>query len=216
MKLLALAASIALAVSTIGLGPAAANTLTTTEVLAAQEGAESVSDGAADPDVPGPPPDETASPDADEEGASKDGASDGAEESEAIDAGFTLEQTEMTAEEIGDPNQGIRYTVDSLKAGDVVTGEPLRLIRPSGGQSEIRAVHVDDARVFTAPTGGNTWLEVFDARSGELVQGLGSTERLGAWVGDATEIGPVTHGDAVVAQAALPGGLAVMILSQEG
>ncbi|SMX73965.1 hypothetical protein [Brevibacterium antiquum] len=176
MKRLALAASIALAVSTIGFGPAAANTLTTTEVLAAQEGAESASDGAADPDtgatesegdaeagqddgressdpdVPGPPADETASPDADEEGASKDGAIDGAEESEAIDASFSLEKTEMTAEEIGDPSQGIRYTVDSLNAGDVVTAEP--------GEATSTTVVSDGA--FTGTILGNTELKTGD------------------------------------------------------
>lgn len=176
MKRLALAASIALAVSTIGFGPAAANTLTTTEVLAAQEGAETASEDAADPDTgatesegdaeagqddkhassdpdaPGPPADETADPDADEEGPSKDGASDGAEESEPIEASFSLEKTEMTAEEIGDPSQGIRYTVDSLNAGDVVTAEP--------GEATSTTVVSDGA--FTGTILGNTELKTGD------------------------------------------------------
>lgn len=189
MKRLALAASIALAVSTIGVGPAAANTTTTYEALAAQEGAESPSEDAADPgeaadpgadaadpgtgttkaegdaeagqddgnessdpDASGPPADEAADPDAAEDGAEKDGATDGTEESEAIDASFSLEKTEMTAEEIGDPNQGIRYTVDSLQAGDVVTAEP--------GEATSTTVESDGA--FTGAIPGNTELKTGD------------------------------------------------------
>lgn len=178
MKRLALAASIALAVSTIGVGPAAANTLTTYEALAAQEGAESPSEDAvdpaadpgaaeaegdaeagqddgnesSDPDASGPPADEAADPDAAEDGVESDGATDGTEESEAIDASFSLEKTEMTAEEIGDPNQGIRYTVDSLKAGDVVTAEP--------GEATSTTVQSDGA--FTGTILGNTELKTGD------------------------------------------------------
>ncbi|TSI17072.1 hypothetical protein [Brevibacterium aurantiacum] len=176
MKRLALAASIALAISTLGVGPATASTLTTAEALAAHEGTESPSEDAADPgeaDEPGadasapgagtneaegdaeatePPEDEAADPDAAEDGAEKDGAADDAEKAEAIDAGFSLEKTEMTAEEIGDPNQGVRYTVDSLEAGDVVTAEP--------GEATSTTVESDGA--FTGTILGNTELKTGD------------------------------------------------------
>ena len=73
-------------------------------------------------------------------------------ETEAIDASFSLEKTEMTAEEIGDPNQGIRYTIDSLKAGDVVTAEP--------GEGTSTTVENDGA--FTGTILGNTELKTGD------------------------------------------------------
>ncbi|MCF2589355.1 hypothetical protein [Brevibacterium sp. UCMA 11752] len=176
MKRLALAASIALAISTLGVGPAAASTLTATEASAAQAGTESPSEDAADAGEaddsgadaadPGtgtneaegdaaatePPADEAADPDATEDGGEKDGATDGAEETEAIDASFSLEKTEMSAEEIGDPNQGIRYTVDSLKAGDVVTAEP----------GEATSTTVESDGTFTGTILGNTELKTGD------------------------------------------------------
>lgn len=194
MKRLALAASIALAVSTMGVGPAVANTTTTTQASAAQEGAEAPSEAPADPgegddtgadaadpgtgtteaegdaEATDPPTDEAADPNAADDGATDDGtaddgAKDGAEESAAIEAGFSLEKTEMTAEEIGDPNQGIRYTVDPLKAGDVVTAEP--------GEATSTTVESDGA--FTGTILGNTELKAGDtldvtvtvARAGE-------------------------------------------------
>ncbi|WP_240372823.1 hypothetical protein [Brevibacterium zhoupengii] len=184
MKRLALAASIALAVSIMGVGPAVANTMTTTQASAAQEGAESPSEAPAEPGEgddtgadaadPGtgtteaegdaeatePPTDEAADPNAADDGAAddgteEDGANDRAEESAAIEAGFSLEKTEMTAEEIGDPNQGIRYTIDPLKAGDVVTAEP--------GEDTSTTVESDGA--FTGTILGNTELKAGDTLS---------------------------------------------------
>lgn len=195
MKRLALAASIALAVSTIGVGPAVANSLDTRPELTTQENAQlpgdetenatdaadpgendttadqgtddaqgdtgqSQDDGqdgteAADPGAPTSPGEETADPDGNEDDATEDasdGGSDGAEESEPIEADFALEKTTMTAEEIGDPDKGIRYTIDSLKTGDVVTAEP----------GEDTSTTVEEDGTFTGAIVGNTELKTGD------------------------------------------------------
>lgn len=204
MKRLALAASIALAVSTIGVGPAVANSLDTPPELSTQgdaqppgdeaenageaadpgendtaddpgaadpetddargggrQGQEGDHDGAetSDPDAPTSPGEEAADPDGNEDGAAEDAAedanddaADGAEESEPIKANFALEKSTMTAEEIGDPEKGIRYTIDSLKAGDVVTAEP--------GEDTSTTIEEDGA--FTGTIVGNTELKTGD------------------------------------------------------
>lgn len=183
MKRLALAATVALAIFALGVGPAAANTLTTTEALAAQEDATSPRNSAADPGSgdpgsadpgqgggqgggnessdPGgstPPAEDAADPTGDakdgaaEDGAAKDGATDDADASEPIDASFSLADHTMTAEEIGDPDSGIRYTIKSLKAGDVVTAEP--------GEENSTTVESDGA--FTGVLLGNTELKTGD------------------------------------------------------
>lgn len=185
MKRLALAASIALAISTIGAGPAAANSLDATTALATQEDAQEPGDAenAADttdsatdhaesdtesdadqgqdgkestesgePTVPG---NDTADPDGSEDEANEDaadGATEDAEESEPIDARFSLENTEMTAEDIGDPDIGIRYTIDPVKAGDIVTAAP--------GEDSSTTVESDGA--FTGTILGNTELKTGD------------------------------------------------------
>lgn len=199
MKRLALAASIALAVSTIGVGPAVANSLDAPPELRTQEnaqppgdeaenaadaadpggndtaadpgtddaqgdvgqGQEGGQDGteAADPGAPTSPGEETADPDGNEDDATEDAAedasddgSDGTEESEPIEADFALEKTTMTAEEIGDPEKGIRYTIDSLSTGDVVTAEP----------GEDTSTTVDEDGAFTGAIVGNTELKIGD------------------------------------------------------
>lgn len=187
MKRLALAASIALAVSTMGVGPAAANSLDFPSELTTQENAQhpggeagnatdaadpGENDTAADQGADnaqgdaeqGQDGDQGGAEIADPDGAEADGAeadatenaaddgSDGAEESEPIEADFTLEKTTMTAEEIGDPDQGIRYTIDSLEAGDVVTAEP----------GEGTSTTVEEDGPFTGAVVGNTELKTGD------------------------------------------------------
>lgn len=207
MKRLALLASIALALSTLGVGPAAATSLDTVPALTTQEdsqpraedtgnaadagspgtdeaggadeastdgpgtdeadgskdpGADSGKDGdeadgnaSSDPDENTPPGDETADPD-ESEGASEDGAEDGSEDSteeaDPIEATFSLAETQMTADEIGAPDRGIRYTIDSLKAGDVVTAEP----------GEDTSTTVEKDGTFSGAILGNTELKTGD------------------------------------------------------
>lgn len=195
MKRLVLAASIALAVSTVGVAPAVANSLDTPPELTTQENAQSPGDepenatdavepgendsavdqggddaqgdagqgqnggqdGAetADPGAPTSPGEETADPDGDKDDATEDATEDGsagAEESAPIEADFSLEKTTMTAEEIGDPDKGIRYTVDSLKTGDVVTAEP----------GEDTSTTVEEDGTFSGAIVGNTELKTGD------------------------------------------------------
>lgn len=209
MKRLALAASIALAVSTIGVGPAVANSPDTSPELTTQGNAQPTSDAAenageaadpgendtaddpgtpdpgtadpgtddaqvdggqgqegdhdgaetSDPDAPTSPGEEAPDLDGNEDGAAEDAAedanddaADGAEESEPIEADFALEKTTMTAEEIGDPEKGISYTIDSLKAGDIVTAEP--------GEDASTTLEEDGA--FTGEIVGNTELKPGD------------------------------------------------------
>ncbi|GAA1538699.1 hypothetical protein [Brevibacterium picturae] len=195
MKRLALAASIALAVSTIGVGPAVANSLDPPPELTTQENAQSpgaeaenVTDAVdpgengspadqggddaqgdagqgqngghdgvetADPGAPTSPGEDTADSDGDKDDATEDASddgSDGAEESEPIEADFSLEKTTMTAEEIGDPETGIRYTIDSLKTGDVVTAEP----------GEDSSTTVEEDGTFSGAIMGNSELKTGD------------------------------------------------------
>src|SRR5699024_5957545 len=69
------------------------------------------------------------------------------DQSEPIDASFSLDRTEMTAEEIS--TDGIGYTIDSLEAGDVVTAEP--------GSEGARTVELDGA--FSGTITGSTELQ---------------------------------------------------------
>lgn len=84
------------------------------------------------------------------ENGSEAGDEDGSEESEPIEASLSLDKTEMTADEIGE--KGIGYTVDSLKAGDVVTAEP--------GEEKSTTVKKDGA--FAGTLTGNTELKTGD------------------------------------------------------
>lgn len=198
MKRLALVASIALAVSTLGVVPATANSVDTTPALMTQEDTQppgEVAANAADTDTSGadddgtdgsgtdesdgtkgpaadngkdrseedanassdsdetsPPREEADDPDGNEDDAVEDGAKDGSEDAEPIDATFSLADTTMTADEIGDPEEGIRYTVDSLLAGDIVTAEP--------GEDASTTVEKDGA--FTGAILGNTELKTGD------------------------------------------------------
>lgn len=58
----------------------------------------------------------------------------------------------MNAEEIGDPEKGIRYTIDSLKTGDVVTAEP----------GEATSTTIEEDGAFTGAILGNTKLKTGD------------------------------------------------------
>ena len=209
MKRLALLASIALAVSTLGVGPAAAaaNSLDPAPALTTQEdsqpraedaanaadagtpgadesggvaesgtddsgadeadgskdpGADSGKDrneadgnASSDPEETTPPGEEFADPDKSEaasEGATEDGSEDSTEEAEPIEATFSLTETQMTADEISDPDTGIRYTIDSLEAGDVVTAEP----------GEDTSTTVEEDGIFNGAILGNTELKTGD------------------------------------------------------
>lgn len=234
MKRLAITAAIALAVSAIGIGPAAASSLDVVPELTTQEDAQAApgeTENAADPADPAVPADPDDSDTGDigvEEGSDKpeaddgqsqdegqdgtetgdptapgdntadqDGTADGAsetptddgseeaEESEPIEADFTLEKTKMTADEIGDPDKGIGYTIDSLKAGDIVTAEP----------GEDTPTTVGEDGPFTGTIRGNTELKTGDTlevtvtveREGQEAQTFsGSIEVVAAEDGDET------------------------------
>ncbi|WP_193071710.1 MULTISPECIES: hypothetical protein [unclassified Brevibacterium] len=173
MKRLALAAAFALAVSTVGVGPAAAESLTTAEALAAQARVEAPTEAAADPGDgadPGTGEGQDASetdPDRDQDGGESTGPGesttageeasdpedsedeeneDDAAKPQAIEANFVLDKKKMTAEEIGDPDKGIGYTIEPLEVGDVVTAEP----------GEAGSTTVEAGGAFTGTILGNT------------------------------------------------------------
>lgn len=129
MKRLAIAAAIVLAASTVGVGPALAES--EQSATAVEAGAHPPTSGGDEDgnardgdtgDEPGPGDGQADDP-ADSQDPSDPGepTEEPTDESEPIDASFSVDKTEMTAEEIGN---GIGYTIDSLQAGDVVTTDP--------------------------------------------------------------------------------------------
>lgn len=151
MKRLALAAAVALTASLIGIGPAAATAVEDSADSAAAEPTQTPghedAGGSADPEDstdPGGEDGQTTPPGEGEDAADETEEPD---QPEPIDASFSLDRTEMTAEEIG--TDGIGYTIDSLKAGDVVTAEP--------GTEGARTVESDGT--FSGTITGNTELK---------------------------------------------------------
>lgn len=163
MKRLALAAGIALALSTIGAGPAVGHSTGITEILAAEQAMQPAGDDgpstsdafATTSDRPATSEEEAADPAPEEDPAAADTADSAAKDAEAaepIDAIFSLAKTKMTAGEIADPAQGIRFTIDPLQVGDIVTGEP----------GDDTSTTVKDDGIFIGTILGNTELQAGD------------------------------------------------------
>ncbi len=142
MKRLALAAAIALGLLTFGAAPATAGDDHARSPVSAgivepaspdvvgEHGADSGLGQNEASEVRAAGPREDAGPADDADPTEQAGSTDAAESEEAtetaeaaepIDATFSLLTPELTPEEIRDPDRGIRYTIDGLKAGDTVT-----------------------------------------------------------------------------------------------
>lgn len=98
---------------------------------------------------------------------------------------------------------------------DVMTGEPLKLIRPSAGHGGNGELFLDQGLVHVGPADGAAWVETYDARSGELLWDSGPAGALAPGLRSAEQFGPATADGAVVFQAPMTGGIAVAVFTPE-
>jgi len=179
MKRLAMAATLALALSLGGWGQAAAQadertTAQAADVQAAGESGNSDADSPGTEDPPTDPGDDDADPgtptepgdgeestdpggdenaadpgDGEEAADPGEGSDEPTEDSTPIDASFSLDQSSMPVDEAA---EAIPYTITGLKAGDTVTAGP----------GESGSITVDSDGTFNGALRGNTELKVGD------------------------------------------------------